>query len=120
MEVEIIGVFIPIIAIVAGVIMIIYLRKFENQERMGMIEKGIHPGEIKEFTRPKRNTSGPLRFSLLLMGVGVGLLIGYFLDSAFYMEEVAYFSMIFIFGGMGLGISYIIEEKKLKEEVDRS
>ncbi|MCG8390958.1 MAG: hypothetical protein MJA30_35745 [Cytophagales bacterium] len=120
MDVEIIAVFIPIIAIVAGVIMIIYLRKFENEERMGMIEKGIHPGEIKEFARPKRNTNGPLRFSLLLMGVGVGLLIGYFLDSAFYMEEVAYFSMIFIFGGMGLGISYIIEEKKLKEEVERS
>jgi len=31
------------------------------------------------------------------------------------MEEVAYFSMLFIFGGAGLGISYIIEEKRDKE-----
>ena len=40
----------------------------------------------------------------------------YFLDSAFRMEEVAYFSMIFIFGGGGLGLAYIIEEKKAKKE----
>jgi hypothetical protein len=30
------------------------------------------------------------------------------------MEEVAYFSMVFLFGGAGLGISYMIEEKKNK------
>jgi hypothetical protein len=32
------------------------------------------------------------------------------------MEEVAYFSMLFVFGGIGLGGSYLIEEKKIKEE----
>jgi hypothetical protein len=32
------------------------------------------------------------------------------------MEEVAYFSMLFICGGLGLGASYLIEEKKMKEE----
>ncbi len=120
MEVEIIGVFIPIVTIIAAVIMIINLRKFENQERMSMIEKGMNPKEISELRKTRSNTSWPLRFALLLMGVGVGLLIGYFLDSSFYMEEVAYFSMIFIFGGLGLGISYIIEEKKLREEEERS
>jgi hypothetical protein len=46
------------------------------------------------------------------MGAGTGLLFGYFLDRSWDMEEVAYFSMLFIFGGLGLGIAYIIEERK--------
>ncbi|MEM6524062.1 MAG: DUF6249 domain-containing protein [Bacteroidota bacterium] len=112
MDVAIIGVFIPIIAIIGGIIMIIFLRKYQNEERMNMIEKGINPGDITTV----RNTSGPLRFSMLLMGVGIGLLLGYFLDVNTRMEETAYFSMIFLFGGIGLGIAYIIEERKLKRE----
>ena len=112
MDVAIIGVFIPIVAIIAGVIMIIYLRKYENDERMNMIEKGINPSQFKRAA----NTSGPLRLALLLIGVGVGLLMGYFLDSVTRMDDTAYFAMIFLFGGIGLGIAYIIEEKKLKRE----
>ncbi|MDX1629528.1 MAG: DUF6249 domain-containing protein [Fulvivirga sp.] len=112
MDVAVIGVFIPIIAIIGLVILLIYLRRYENEERMSMIEKGMNPGDIKKT----RNTSGPLRFSLLLIGAGVGLFIGYFLDASTRMEEVAYFSMLFIFGGAGLGLSYIIEEKKAQKE----
>jgi hypothetical protein len=108
MEVETLGVMIPIIAIVGLFTMIVYLRKYENQERMAMIDKGVDPQlfNIKKL----RNTFGPLRASLLLIGGGVGL----FLDQAFYMEEVGYFSMLFIFGGLGLGASYLIEERRLK------
>lgn len=112
MGVEIIGVFIPIIAIVGGVIIVIYLRKYANDERMAMIEKGVDPST---FSRPRRNDTGPLRASLLLIGAGTGLLFGHFLDRQFYMEEVAYFSMLFIFGGLGLGAAYLIEEKKQRK-----
>ncbi len=114
MEVAIIGVFIPIVMTICAAIVWIYLRRFENQERMSMIEKGIDP---KSFRLNRlRDSSGALRASLLLIGAGVGLLMGYFLDSTFYMDEVAYFSMLFVFGGLGLGASYLIEEKKIKEE----
>lgn len=112
MDVAIVGVFIPIVAIIGAIIMIIFLRKYENDERMSMIEKGMNPGEIKR----SRNTSGPLRLAMLLIGVGVGLLMGYFLESNTRMDEAAYFSMIFLFGGIGLGIAYIIEERKWKQE----
>ncbi len=114
MATEIIGVFIPIVAIIGAFIMIVYLRRYENEERMAMIEKGVDPAL---FTKKKTgNTSGPLRASLLFIGAGLGLLIAYFLDRAYDMEEVAYFSMIFIFGGIGLGLSYLIEESKNKKE----
>ena len=114
MDVAALGVMVPIVLTVGAYVMVIYLRKYQNQERMAMIEKGVDP---KTFNISRHgSTSGALRASLLLIGAGLGLLMGYFLDRAFYMEEVAYFSMLFIFGGLGLGASYIIEEKKIKEE----
>lgn len=113
METEIIGVFIPIIAIIGAVIVIIYLRRYQNEERMAMIDKGLSPADQH---RRRSNTSGPLRFSLLLIGIGLGFIVGYFLDSNTNMDELSYFSMLFIFGGIGLGLSYLIEEKKAKEE----
>lgn len=112
MDVAVIGVFIPIIAIVAISAIIVYIRRFENEERLAMIEKGMNPKDMKIV----RNTSFPLRFALLLIGVGIGLFVGYILDSNTYMDEVAYFSMIFIWGGIGMGLSYLIEEKKSKVE----
>jgi hypothetical protein len=114
MEVAMLGVMVPIVLTICAAIVWIYIRKFENQERMAMIEKGVDPKSFR--TGRARDSSGALRASLLLIGAGVGLLMGYFLDSAFYMEEVAYFSMLFICGGLGLGASYLIEEKKIKEE----
>ena len=113
MEVEIIGVFIPIVAIIGVIMMVINLRKYENEERMSMIDKGMNPMDLKKIPN---NTSWSLRFSLLLIGLGAGLLVGYFLDSFTRMEEVAYFSMILIFGGIGLVVSYLVEEKKAKNE----
>jgi len=115
MGVEFIAVFIPITAIVGGVLVILYMRKYANEERMAMIEKGVDPSL---FTKRERGDSGALRASLLLIGAGLGLLLGYFLDRRFYMEEVAYFSMLFICGGLGLGAAYLIEEKKRQKEQD--
>lgn len=112
MDVAVIGTMIPIVGIIAAIIIVIYVRKFENLERMAIIDKGLNP----EIFKKARSTSGALRASLLFMGAGVGLLMGYWLDRSFGMDDVAYFSMLFIFGGMGLGLAYIIEEKKNGKE----
>lgn len=110
MEESIMGILWLMIFSIGTLVMIVYIRKYANMERMALIEKGEQPFQIKQS-----NTSIPLRFSLLLIGLGLGLLIGYFMDALFGMEEVAYFSMILVFGGGGLGLAYIIEEKKAKE-----
>ncbi|MCA6378570.1 MAG: hypothetical protein IM606_01545 [Cytophagales bacterium] len=102
----------PIIITLGYFLMAAYIRKYENIERMAIIDKGLSPDLFKK----ERNTSGALRASMLLVGAGLGLLIGYSLDRAFDMEEVAYFSMIFIFGGLGLGLAYLIEERKSRNE----
>ncbi len=111
MEVAVIGTLIPIIISIGVFITVIYIRKFQNLERMAIIDKGMDPAIFKK----ESSTAPTLRMALLLIGAGSGLLFGYFLDRAWDMQEVAYFSMIFIFGGIGLGLAYLIEEKKMKK-----
>jgi hypothetical protein len=105
---------IPIIALIGAFMVAVYLRKYQNIERMAMIERGVDPALFN--VRSQLSTSWSLRASLLMIGAGTGLLIGRFLDQSFDMEEVGYFSMLFIFGGLGLGASYLIEEKKIKSD----
>jgi hypothetical protein len=112
MDAAILGVMIPIIISIGVFITIVYIRKFENLERMAIIEKGLAPDYFK-----KESTTAPvLRWSLLLIGSGVGLLLGYWLDRQWGADEVGYFSMLFICGGIGLGLAYVIEEKKANKK----
>lgn len=109
MVVAVLEILLPIIITLGAFIMVVYLRKYENVERMSMIEKGVSP-EI--FRKQRSANSGTLRWSFLLIGIGIGFLMGYWLDRMYDMEETGYFSMLFIFGGIGLGLSYFFEERK--------
>jgi len=113
MGAAVLGVITGMVAVIGIFAMIIYLRKYQNDERMAMIEKGIS-ADLLNAGRNPRGVSFSLRASLLLIGIGLGFLFGYFLDRNYDMEEVGYFSMLFIFGGIGLGLAYIIEERKIK------
>ncbi|NOT77070.1 MAG: AtpZ/AtpI family protein [Cyclobacteriaceae bacterium] len=107
--VPIMGIMLTIIITLGFFIMIVYLRKFQNIERMSIIEKGLSPEMFKKEAEPTT-----VRWALLLIGVGIGFLMGYWLDRTFDMEETGYFSMLFIFGGIGLGLAYLHEEKRSK------
>jgi len=90
---------------------IVYLRTRQN---LAMIEKGMNPKEFANRPAPYLN----LKWGLLLIGSGLGLLIAYFADLSSNLidgEEnpTIYFSMIAIFGGLGLIASYRIEKKEL-------
>ena len=111
--IPILGIMLPIIITLGAFIMIVYLRKFENIERMSIIEKGLPPDIFKK--ERSRYSSGALRWALLMIGIGIGFLMGYLLDRTYDMEETGYFSMLFIFGGLGLVLSYFLEESKNKK-----
>lgn len=88
---------------------IIYLHK---REKMAMIERGMDPRNYKPQSAPYQN----LKWGLLLIGAGLGLFIAFILDrTAFdqYRHNAAiYFSLIAMFGGAGLFLSYRIEKKE--------
>lgn len=92
----------------AAIFGLFYLR---NKENMALIEKGINPKEYTQRPAPYRS----LKWGLLLMGAGLGLLLGYILSLQFVPNDdnpVMYFSMLALCGGMGLFLSYKIEKKE--------
>lgn len=113
--VPLMGMSIPIIITIGAFFMVAYIRKFVNLERMAIIEKGLSP----ELFKNEGTISFSLRASLLLIGAGFGFLLGYALDEMFNMREVGYFSMLFICGGIGLGLAYLVEDKKQRERENK-
>jgi hypothetical protein len=100
---------VPVTAIVSVVSLLAILRKFENEERMAMIEKGLTPPQ-KESMRV--NPASALRWGCLFMGVGLGIFIAnVFENMTDNNSEALYPALIMFFGGLGLLISYYIQLK---------
>jgi hypothetical protein len=85
-----------------------------NKERLALIEKGANPELFKSKAEPN---SGHAIFKLGLFSIGIalGIVAGYFLSAAGMNEVAAYFSMIFLFGGIGLVVSYLLQKKLEKK-----
>ncbi len=103
---------VPVVLFLSVAAVLIVYRKFTNEERIALVEKGA---DAKMFNKDS-NARPVLRFALLFIGAGIGLLVGTMLDDAGFNEDTAYFSMIFLFGGLGLLIAYLIERKDEKKK----
>ena len=100
-------------AMVYGIVYLIIRRK----ERLALIEKGA---DASIFESSKKEPSS-LKWGLLLIGIGVGILLGKVL--AVYTrlnEEAAFFSMICLFGGIGLIIFHVIAHKCMERPQPKS
>ena len=77
---------------------------------MALIEKGANASLF-------RNRYSTLKWGMLFIGVGIGILLGNIIASSTSLEEeVSYFSMIFLFGGASLISYYLIAGKLNKKE----
>ena len=88
---------------------IVYMKSREN---LAMVEKGMNPKEWANRPAPYRN----LKWGLLLIGAGVGLMLAYFITQYMLHDDenpALWFSFIGIGGGLGLVGSYRIEKKEL-------
>ena len=86
-----------------------------NKERMALIEKGA---DATLFATKKKNYMNlTLKFGMLAVGIGTGILMGSIISSYTMLdEEVAFPSMIFLFGGLFLVGNALIEKKDKIEE----
>ena len=101
-----VAILIPI-SFFAMVFGVVYLFKKEN---LAMIEKGMNPKDKLFRPAPFRS----LKWGLLLLGAGMGLLIAFFIDLnlPYRVEPVGiYFALIAMGGGLGLIGSYFVEKK---------
>ena len=90
-------------AMVYGIVYLLVRRK----ERVALIEKGADATIFESSRQPSS-----LKWGLLLVGIGTGILLGKVL--AVYttlQEEPAFFSMICLFGGIGLIVYHLIANK---------
>ena len=86
-----------------------------NRERLSLIEKGLDPSLLSGRGEPDPNGALTLRFGILFVGVAVGILCGHLLRVATGFDAgVAYISMILLFGGASLILSYVLLQKKLE------
>lgn len=105
---------------------IVYMHKREN---LALIEKGINPKLTYNRPAPFKN----LKWALLLIGAGAGLLAAFFIDEYMLTRQATYvadgmvrhyregdnppvyFALIAIGGGLGLFFSYKIEKQWFDE-----
>ena len=76
--IPIVALLIPIVGTIGVFTMIVFLRKYQNDETMAMIAKGITPPQKVSH---QVNPSHSRRWGFILIGFGVGLLMGSLLES---------------------------------------
>jgi len=88
----------------ATIIAIVYLI-MRRKERMSLIEKG----QSATIFETRKNVPQALKWGMLLIGIGVGILIGRILALYTAMgEEESFFSMVFLCGGISLVLFHFI------------
>lgn len=106
-----------------------------RKERLNIIEKlgdKLDPsaldisGKIRFSGIETGNTKfGTLKFACLLLGIGLGLLVGFFIENyyvsasdinSYDTKSVIYGASVLFFGGLGLLISFLVELKYNKKD----
>jgi hypothetical protein len=108
------GLFIPL-SFFASIVLIVYIYiSNRNKERMALIDKGMDASIFQNKAPGFRILSFKLGF--FLVGLGIGLLIGNILAAyTQLLEEVAYFSMLLLFGGASLIVFHLLEKTLLEK-----
>lgn len=120
-------VLIPLTIFGGGFAMIFGIAYLKTRENLAMVEKGMNPKEKLNRPEPYKN----LKWGLLLLGSGIGLLLAYILDNYVLLRKsyqhhdddtiaFVYFALLAIGGGLGLIASYKVEKKELLDKNSHS
>jgi hypothetical protein len=108
-------IFIPIsmFACTFGIVYLFFSTR--NRERMAMIEKGV---DASLFVKPQQKSNDQsLKYGIVLISIAFGLLVGQYLRQYAEMpQEVAFFSMISLFSGLGLVFFYLVNKMRESKE----
>jgi hypothetical protein len=113
---------IPIFTVLGAFAMIIFLRRYQNIERMSMIERGMNPGDMKSVWRRFVDPYRHLRAACTAVGIGLGFILGSIFKGGFSNNdtgETVLVGCVVMFGGLGLLAGYILQlglQNKAKKE----
>jgi ABC-type polysaccharide/polyol phosphate export permease len=111
------GVFVPITLFASIGVILWKFFESKHKERMGIIDKGLNPADYVELYKHHAFATNPLsslKWGLVAMFVGVGILIATVLNN-WYHDEMIFPGVILLLGGIGLIVFYSIASKKIKE-----
>ena len=120
---NIIGVMIPIVAIVGGLSLAFAIRYLKSKERMEMISRGMDVSAFKELDMAeamrKNERKNPYRSGFISLGAGAGLLVSYALCHSVFTgddNEIIYFGVVALFVGVALIMSQMMDKKEPEQE----
>lgn len=91
-----------------------------HREKIAMIEAGMNPNESRNYPAQKKRSN--LRTALLLLFVPFGIYIGNVLSEVYPIMRNEEMGLIFafLFGGIALLLTYIIEKRQniVEQEID--
>jgi len=110
-----------IVLIIFGSTGLVVWRWLEIRQKVliTMLEKGVSPSEFKNIATKhlfKPSPLSSLKWGLLAMFVGIGLIVANWLDQSYIVHDSIYVSSMLLFGGLALIIFYFIAAKKMKQE----
>ena len=86
-----------------------------KKEHLMLIQAGLDPATFEKNAKPTLST---VKLGMLLLAVGLGILLANIIVKFNWMDrDAAYFSLVFIFGGASLLVSFLLERKQLKENL---
>jgi len=105
------GIFVPIGFFLAIFAILYVYWTTRTKERLALIEKGADARIFK--TEPSKYAL--LKWGIFLIGLAIGVITGFALSNV-VNEVVAFFSMIFFSGGVGLIVAHFVTSKLAKKE----
>jgi hypothetical protein len=105
------GIFVPIGFFLAIFAILYVYWTTRTKERLALIEKGADANIFK--TEPSKYAL--LKWGIFHIGLSVGVITGFALANV-VNEVVAFFTMIFFFGGVALIVAHFLTNKLAKKE----
>ena len=114
---QIVELMIPISFFIMAFAIVYVVVTAKHREKIAMIEAGMNPNEGKNSQGEKKRSN--LRTALLLLFVPFGIYIGNILSEVYPIMRNKEMGLIFafLFGGIALLLTYLIEKRQKKTEV---
>lgn len=109
------GLFVPIglFLMIFAILYVYYTTR--SRERLALVEKGVDANIFK--IDPVQRRLDLVKWGIFMIALGLGVITGFVLSRVEAINEVvAFFTMILLFGGLGLIVAYFVVKSLSKNE----